>query len=92
MDLVGFPWDGVSLATLVSFGVLSVWRGWLVPKAQCKAMVDLLSRQIETQTETIRVVDARNDRLAEQVRILAEAAKTTNAVVSALPTPEGDHR
>lgn len=83
--------------SLIALAVVSVIRGWLVPKTTLDRIEALYAARLADRDARIvelhglyQAVDARNDMLAHQVRELADGVRTSNAVVAALPrTSEG---
>ena len=91
------PWiTPVGWGGLVTLAVVSLIRGWLVPKLiqdrieslYAERLADRDARIAELVT-TYAIVDKRNDMLAEQIRELTEGIRTSNAVVAALPVRGG---
>lgn len=86
-------WQSLGLwGSLIALTVVSVIRGWLVPKVQQDRIEALYAARLADRDarivellRTTEAVDQRNDMLANQVRELADGVRTSNAVVAALP-------
>lgn len=89
---------GVGLAGLVTFAVLAVWRGWLVPRrtvdelaratdrveaVQAQRLSDSVTRESEWKAAWM-AEKARADLQADQLGDLMELAKTTDAFIREL--------
>jgi len=88
------PWLNLGVGGLVIFAVVF---GLLVPKRSVDKLIIILESRLRDKdfviselTKTNSALDQRNDMLADQVRLLTEVARTTNAAISALPKPERD--
>ncbi len=88
------PWLNLGIGGLV---IITIIFGLLVPKRSVDKLLRVMEMRllekdsiIEELRKTNAVVDQRNDMLADQVRLLTEVGKTTNAAISALPTPGRD--
>lgn len=84
--LLASPWAGVATYTgLAALVVLSVIRGWLIPRSSHEREIAHYEARIVELKATNELVDARNDMLAEQIRMLTDGLRTANAALSALP-------
>lgn len=85
--LLSSPWSALGtfsgLAVLI---VISIMRGWLIPKATHEREIAHYEARITELKSTNDLVDARNDMLAEQIRMLTDGLRTSNAALSALPS------
>lgn len=85
------------LVTPVGFFILAalaIGRGWFYPKKHYEEMKSLYASRLEDRDleisrlkQTNEALDKRNDLLMAQVQKMVEAAKTSNAIVAALPAP-----
>jgi hypothetical protein len=94
--LSALPWAPIGWGGLVTLAVLSLIRGWLVPKLIQDRIEVLYAERLSDRDKRIAelaaayaTVDRRNDMLAEQIRELTEGIRTSNAVVAALPVRGG---
>lgn len=95
--LTGIPWGTVGpVLGLAIFVILSVARGWLIPKITHDQHIQIMQQRIDDKDvliaelrRTYEAVDKRNDELADQVRQLVEVGHTSAAALSALPRAGG---
>jgi len=102
-DLVGVGIDGGALVSLVAVAILSVWRGWLVPRVtldrmeqstgrvetvQAQRLADSQEREHEWREAWLKE-KARGDLQADQISELLELARTTDSALRALKTTAG---
>lgn len=86
-------WGQLGLLTgIIILLVTSLVRGLLKPKSHVDELREQWEKRladrdalIAEQRETIRLLDKRNELLAEQVRHMTEGVRLTTAVVQALP-------
>jgi hypothetical protein len=91
------PWiTPIGWGGLVTLAVVSLIRGWLVPKLIQDRIESLYAERLADRDARIvelvaayAIVDKRNDLLAGQVRELTEGIRTSNAVLAALPAVRG---
>jgi uncharacterized ion transporter superfamily protein YfcC len=99
--LLGGNASSGALVTLITFAVMAVWRGWLVPRAtvekieQAQALVaevqaqrlqDAVTRENEWRTAYNQSEEARR-LLNQHVEGVVEALATMEALIRALPPP-----
>lgn len=96
LDPTMIPWTPIGWGGLVTLTVVSLLRGWLVPRLTVDKIEAVNAARLADKdariAELVRAndaVDRRNDMLAENVRELTEGIRTSNAVVSALPAARG---
>lgn len=85
-DLIGIPADSLTLGGLLGLAVLAVLFGWLVPR---RTLTDQ-QRQTERWQAAFENAEKARAEQAEQIRELSELARTTNAMITALPRRRGD--
>lgn len=88
LELLGFPADSLTLAGLLGLAVLAILFGWLVPR---KTLTDE-QRETEHWRTAYENAERRACEQAEQIKELAELARTTHAIVAALPRRRDDRR
>lgn len=59
--LAVIPWDGVGLSGLVALAIVSVMRGWLIPRSTHVREVGLMQQVIDREIETNKVKDQQLD-------------------------------
>ena len=84
--LLTSPWAGIATYTgLAAFVVLALVREWLIPRSTHLREIAYREARISELKATNELVDARNDMLADQIRMLTDGLRTSNAALSALP-------
>jgi len=95
----GLPVDGVALGALVTFMVISLLKGWVVPRsvlidirATLRDQNDDLIKEKTDWREAFFALKGANSELLRQNRQLLDGAQTTLALVEALRvlTVKGD--
>lgn len=86
----------IGWAGIVTLVVVSLIRGWLVPKLTQDRIERLYAERLSDRDARIlelarayEIVDRRNDLLAEQIHELTVGLRTSTAVVAALPINSG---
>jgi hypothetical protein len=72
------PWG--LLITLVAFILISVAKGWLIPKSLHDQVREADIKRAEVAEATAKAVDERNDKLTETNRVLANSSAENAAV------------
>lgn len=75
---------------VVILGLIAILRGYLVPRSQVNALVDLYKERDNDLKEANRIIDARNDELARQISILVPLAETSVKALEAIRTNTKD--
>lgn len=75
------------------FAVLGVLRGWIVPEPVMKRIISTYEERLQDRDDELErlreinsIQDKRHDMLLEQVRLMVDANRTSNAALLALPT------
>ena len=80
-DIIGIPAESLTLSGLLGLAVLAVLSGLLVPR---RSLTDK-QRESDHWRAAWELAEKARGEQAEQIRELAELARTTNAMISALP-------
>lgn len=94
MDLFGIPGDvfmqGGAIG-IVTAAVLSMFRGWLVPKTSLDAVLTVQEKRLDGERvrgdewkATAAFERARNEELSRQLNDLLEVGRTTQALIEGL--------
>lgn len=79
-------------AALAGLAVYGIIRGWIYPRRVVDGIIETYEGRLadrEAENERLREINAietkRNDMLLEQVRLMVDANRTSNAALLALP-------
>lgn len=85
-ELIQIPAESLTLGGLLGLAVLAVLAGWLVPR---RTLTDQ-QRQAEHWRTAYENSEKARAEQADQIRELSELARTTNAMIAALPRRSND--